>query len=182
MTTNQTRTRATGTLTGHQPDDLRTTATTQYCTCGEELPRGLDALAVHQVQQLLILELLRPDPTGPLSLRALQDLAAGEVVFDVDLKAWMCCGKTNNGTTVWFTYSEGWPDHLTTEDLHAEQSPLSMHPWPRPDDGKRRCRVCGCTDDNACQTGELTCYWVRDPEDGNLCSACVPAPVSAVRS
>jgi nucleoside 2-deoxyribosyltransferase len=30
----------------------------------------------------------------------------------------------------------------------------------------RRCRVCGCTDDNACFGG---CYWVAD----DLCSACV---------
>ncbi|MGE5572977.1 MAG: hypothetical protein ACM3ZU_08175 [Bacteroidota bacterium] len=34
-----------------------------------------------------------------------------------------------------------------------------------------RCRVCGCTDDNACEGG---CYWVQDPEGlGDLCSRCL---------
>lgn len=33
----------------------------------------------------------------------------------------------------------------------------------------RRCRVCGCTDDNACPGG---CYWVED----DLCSECAPQP------
>lgn len=33
----------------------------------------------------------------------------------------------------------------------------------------RRCRVCGCTDDRACDGG---CSWVTDPQGGNLCSAC----------
>ncbi len=32
-------------------------------------------------------------------------------------------------------------------------------------DAQRRCRVCGCTDDNACLGG---CYWVED----DLCSEC----------
>lgn len=32
----------------------------------------------------------------------------------------------------------------------------------------RRCRICGCTDDNACMGG---CYWVED----DLCSSCVSA-------
>ncbi len=33
------------------------------------------------------------------------------------------------------------------------------------------CRVCGCTDDNACLGG---CYWVEDPEHiGDLCSSCL---------
>lgn len=31
---------------------------------------------------------------------------------------------------------------------------------------QRRCRVCGCTDENACPGG---CYWVED----DLCSRCV---------
>jgi hypothetical protein len=32
--------------------------------------------------------------------------------------------------------------------------------------GEPRCRVCGCTDDHACEGG---CYWVEE----DLCSACV---------
>ena len=34
-------------------------------------------------------------------------------------------------------------------------------------DTVRRCRVCGCTDDQACEGG---CYWVED----DLCSSCAP--------
>lgn len=33
----------------------------------------------------------------------------------------------------------------------------------------RACRVCGCTEENACDGG---CYWVDDPEGGDLCSRC----------
>ena len=35
------------------------------------------------------------------------------------------------------------------------------------------CRVCGCTDDEACEGG---CSWVEDPEGiGELCSTCADA-------
>jgi hypothetical protein len=35
-----------------------------------------------------------------------------------------------------------------------------------------RCRVCGCTDEQACAGG---CFWVEDPEGlGDLCSRCGP--------
>lgn len=34
--------------------------------------------------------------------------------------------------------------------------------------GLRFCRVCGCTDDAACQPG--SCFWV----EADLCSACQP--------
>jgi len=33
----------------------------------------------------------------------------------------------------------------------------------------RACRVCGCTDDRACEGG---CWWVEDPAGGDLCSRC----------
>lgn len=36
-----------------------------------------------------------------------------------------------------------------------------------PPETKRRCRVCGCTDDSACPP---TCWWVAD----DLCSSCAP--------
>ena len=37
--------------------------------------------------------------------------------------------------------------------------------------GVATCRVCGCTDDEACEGG---CYWVEDPEGlGDLCSTCL---------
>ena len=35
-----------------------------------------------------------------------------------------------------------------------------------------RCRVCGCTDEQACDGG---CWWVKDPRGmGDLCSTCLP--------
>ena len=33
---------------------------------------------------------------------------------------------------------------------------------------ERICRVCGCTQEHACETDEGPCYWVED----DLCSAC----------
>ncbi len=49
-----------------------------------------------------------------------------------------------------------------------------VYPY-KPAEEKRVCRVCGCTDDNACivEGGEgediiSTCYWV----EADLCSAC----------
>jgi hypothetical protein len=34
--------------------------------------------------------------------------------------------------------------------------------------GVARCRLCGCTEERACPGG---CFWVRDPEMGDLYSA-----------
>lgn len=39
------------------------------------------------------------------------------------------------------------------------------------------CRACGCSDYSACEGG---CWWVADPEGGNLCSACTDAPDEAL--
>lgn len=42
----------------------------------------------------------------------------------------------------------------------------------------RKCRVCGCTEENPCITAEGPCYWVEPPPEfqgkgaGDLCSAC----------
>jgi hypothetical protein len=39
------------------------------------------------------------------------------------------------------------------------------------------CRVCGCTDEAACEGG---CWWVPDPYlEGDLCSACLDHVVPA---
>lgn len=39
-------------------------------------------------------------------------------------------------------------------------------------DDEVECRVCGCTDDFACDGG---CVWVPDPlNQGDLCSNCLP--------
>lgn len=41
------------------------------------------------------------------------------------------------------------------------------------------CRICGCTDDNACLGG---CYWVEDPKGmGDLCSNCIGKPTPETR-
>lgn len=41
------------------------------------------------------------------------------------------------------------------------------------DDDNRVCRVCGCTEMDACTGG---CSWVDDPQRlGDLCSSCLPA-------
>lgn len=34
------------------------------------------------------------------------------------------------------------------------------------------CRVCGCTEEQACEGG---CHWVEDPQMGELCSRCINA-------
>lgn len=34
---------------------------------------------------------------------------------------------------------------------------------------RRRCRWCGCTEDNAC---DPVCWWIKDPMGGDLCSSC----------
>ena len=38
---------------------------------------------------------------------------------------------------------------------------------------ERACRVCGCTDRNACTTEDGPCFWIGDRDD--LCSACAAA-------
>lgn len=171
MTTTRNRSRAASVLDAHQPDDLNAVGTTVRCTCGEDLPRGSgEALAVHLVHQLDVLELLAADPTEPLSLLALRDVGVGDVVFDYAGRPWMNCGSYDGSEhDVWVAYVDDEViDELATEDLHAERSPLAMH---RPSDPAREgaqatCRVCGCTDDRACEP--FGCHWV-EPE---LCSAC----------
>lgn len=38
--------------------------------------------------------------------------------------------------------------------------------------GEGVCRVCGCTDENACITEAGACWWISELER-DLCSACV---------
>ena len=43
-----------------------------------------------------------------------------------------------------------------------------------PADEVASCRVCGCTDLEACPEG---CWWVEDPQGmGDLCSSCAEGP------
>jgi len=47
---------------------------------------------------------------------------------------------------------------------------VTPHPDPLPQ-GERECRVCGCTDRNACTSEEGPCFWLEE----TLCSACAAA-------
>ena len=40
---------------------------------------------------------------------------------------------------------------------------------------ERACRVCGCTERNACITDDGPCFWLGDPDRDALCSACAAA-------
>jgi hypothetical protein len=37
---------------------------------------------------------------------------------------------------------------------------------------ERKCKVCGCTENNACITDHGACYWINSREDH--CSGCAP--------
>ena len=41
----------------------------------------------------------------------------------------------------------------------------------QPDASERQCRVCGCTQMQACQTEDGPCFWLED----DLCSGCLDA-------
>lgn len=46
-----------------------------------------------------------------------------------------------------------------------------------PDEDQVACRICGCTDERAC---EPWCTWVPDPAGaGDLCSRCLPSAALA---
>lgn len=76
-----------------------------------------------------------------------------------------------------------WPDTASPSDIYlymldrVVNAPTTIHrdssvilhmpALEKALDSQRRCRVCGCTDDNACMPH--SCYWVED----DLCSECV---------
>jgi hypothetical protein len=41
-----------------------------------------------------------------------------------------------------------------------------------------KCRVCGCTEDNACVTDDGPCFWVEE----DLCSACASKSEEGLRA
>jgi len=132
VTVTQNRGRAVELLHAHQPDDVRSTTKSLVCTCGERLPAtSVVAIAVHQAFQLQLADLLRADPTGPLSMLSLSVLEPGEVVFDGDGIAWVKAGAAPLDETDpyrWITYDERVvPNLLTNEDLRAERGPLSLY-------------------------------------------------------
>lgn len=57
--------------------------------------------------------------------------------------------------------------------IHAKTTAILARGWrDRRDDEVAACRVCGCTEDQACEGG---CQWVPDPTmTGDLCSRCAP--------
>lgn len=85
---------------------------------------------------------------------------------------WLICGGE--------TGREARPMHPDWARSLRDQSTAAKVPfffkswgeWFVPEDGARACRVCGCTENNACEGG---CWWVED----DLCSSCVGKVVSA---
>lgn len=61
------------------------------------------------------------------------------------------------------------PSTLSARQVLAA-SRARRRPKPKPVAGT--CRVCGCTDNNACQP--MGCWWVDDTH--TLCSECAPTP------
>jgi hypothetical protein len=57
--------------------------------------------------------------------------------------------------------------HVDYLDRLGERLAAGVGEWPTPEPPERACRVCGCTEDHACDFG---CWWV----EADLCSACVP--------
>ena len=53
--------------------------------------------------------------------------------------------------------------------IHADHSPAAPVCDPELKPAVRRCRVCGCTQNHACEGG---CWWV----EYDLCSACTDEP------
>lgn len=136
MSTERNRNCAVSVLHAHQPDDLNTGHGRVACTCGEQLPVRVpvgDAIAVHQAFALVGAGLLRNDPTGPLSVSALADVGAGEVVFDAAGIPWINKGRVAPdllppGPQVWGCYHPDAPaPELCDEDLLVERGPLSLH-------------------------------------------------------
>lgn len=66
------------------------------------------------------------------------------------------------------------PSEFEIEKLKADpedSAPGTHDDGYEDDDEIPECRVCGCTEDEACEGG---CHWVPDPEDlGDLCSRCL---------
>ncbi|MEU8278173.1 hypothetical protein ACFYOK_37600 [Microbispora bryophytorum] len=109
-------------------------------------------------------------PTGPLDeepLRAIWPVegdtlasantqALTEALAGVELGAWDAELLSALGT---------WP-RSTVATICSWVHRVRAAAAPRDDEPK--CRICGCTENEACPGG---CAWVRDPEGGDLCSA-----------
>jgi hypothetical protein len=92
-------------------------------------------------------------------------------VFHQDIKGEY--DVTFTGNVAYEVVSGEETEYLGSEDLGEmieECNKLLEEDSPQQE--KRRCRVCGCTDDHACPGG---CYWVAP----DLCSACASAAPNA---
>ena len=74
--------------------------------------------------------------------------------FDESERLWACGPKNGKGTAFGANPAEAKREFRKNSPKHAK-NPVK----------KRSCRVCGCTDDHAC---DPPCYWVA----WNLCSGC----------
>lgn len=57
-------------------------------------------------------------------------------------------------------------------------SALPMEPARDDDFDGASCRLCGCTEDDACEGG---CCWVHDPAGADLCCACIEQVYEALQ-
>jgi len=61
------------------------------------------------------------------------------------------------------------PRRSQTPQPERRPEPKGAPPEVAPEAAVPTCRICGCTDEEACPSG---CVWVEDPEGGDLCSTC----------
>jgi len=84
-------------------------------------------------------------------------------------------GKNGQQTTQYYSPGSVYCITPTTEEIAravaAQNEPAPVYRWELPQLRQaevRRCRVCGCTDDNACMGPEGPCSWAEI----DLCSSC----------
>lgn len=68
----------------------------------------------------------------------------------------------------WQLYGLVLPDGIDSHCPLPQLSQVDSQMLSRMFSEIRRCRVCGCTDENACMTPHGPCWW----SDNDLCSAC----------
>ena len=116
----------------------------------EQLHRAALAAALGQVEEVFHAAW----GGGTTKLRHVTDLleATGYTLTQVEIDR---VTATSNDEVAAAAEEEPWSDGWAAEEM---------------DDDVARCRVCGCTEEEACEGG---CTWVEDPlDDGDLCSRC----------
>lgn len=97
----------------------------------------------------------RPDA----SVRAGEARYRREEAAEIEAEAYHAALLSSGGETDFLAAT------FVFEDAPGGRRLVSLRTSPNPDPFERRCRVCGCTDDHACEGG---CWWVAE----DLCSAC----------